>query len=141
MSALQDKQLFGPATPEDPVLLDLGNGDAVLSRVACWYEDGDYVIRSLEYDVIAGADDVVVAVQRFVRNSAEYARLLIESNDRTEADVELAAIIVERLTDFLDTLPNGEDQKPRRPGLLERIRGRRGQPADHGWRLRHAAQT
>lgn len=142
MTALRDRDL--PAarlTVESPVIMEFGYDDTLsLSKVALWYEDGEYVIRSLEYDVVAADEDRRAAVRKFLSNSIDYAHFISESDGATPDDVELALTIFRRITDITAHI-SIQNQPRRRGGLIGRMRGHRGDRAGQGWRLhRPAAQ-
>jgi hypothetical protein len=139
MTALRDRTIpIGSPTPEHPNVTELGVEDLPLSRVACWREDELYVIRSLEYDVIAADEDLGVAVRKFVSTTIEYADMLGQTEESTREDVELALMIFGRMAKIAAALAPAE-QPRRRGGLIERVRGHRGQRAPHGWQLHPAA--
>lgn len=137
MTALRDSSTSAQPTSENPATIAFGTGDIVLSRVAYWHEDGQHVIRSLEYDVIAASEDLFTAIRKFALNTVEYARMLSEAEDRTPEDAELASMIFDRLGAVLAEIEVEPPQ--RRGGLLTRVRHHRGQQVGHGWRLHHAA--
>jgi hypothetical protein len=94
-----------------------------------WHEDGDVILRSTEYDVIASGETLDKALLAFVRNTLEYTALLREHG--TEADRQIVQMIYERLGQIFATI---EMQEPH--GLAPRIRARR---RGHGWHLQHHA--
>ena len=142
MSALRDRNTqTAQPTAEDPAIVDLGNGNVVLSRVALWFEDGQCIIRSLEYDVIAAGDDVEQAVGLFVHRTVDYANLLWEADDRTDVDMELVHTIHSRLSQIAAEISE-IDSPGRTGGPPRRIRRYRGhRTAAPRWHLHRVAQS
>jgi hypothetical protein len=139
MTALRERS--APAarpTPDNPKIIDVAVEDLPLSRVACWCEDGLFVIRSLEYDVIAADEDPRTAVHKFVDTTVAYAQTLGNAEDATRDDVEMALMIMGRMAEIAARLAPAEKPR-RRGGLLERARRHRGEQPSHGWQLRPAA--
>lgn len=136
MSALSERSTpqAGP-TADTPNIIELGYEDRPLSKVACWREDELYVLRSLEYDVIAADEDLGRAVGKFLQNTIAYAQMLGHAEDATRDDVDLALTIFGRLAEIAAALPQTERPR-RRGGLLGRVRRGRGV---HGWSLHPAA--
>lgn len=139
MSVLSETSTPVP-TADSPAFAEIGANGVVLSKVAYWHEDGDHVIRSTEFDVIAGHADLDEAIRRFVVNTLGYAALLAQSEDRTEDDLATVLLIYQRAADFMREIE--ENQRPLRRRRLLRFgrRGGYGPRTKRGWRLQHVAQ-
>jgi hypothetical protein len=90
-----------PPTEDKPETGIVGFGDAVLSKAEHFIDDdGVHVVRSLEFDVSAHADDFGSAISMFVDNSDDYCSYLAElaeSKKATEHELETLGLLVNRL--------------------------------------------
>ena len=140
MSATRDRPIkpSKAATADTPFVVDLGWNEKVISRVAVWHEDGDWVVRSLDYDVIAADEDVSAAVITFIKRTKEYADFLLADDDASVEDKRLAVMIYDRFASVAAELGSVEPLfHGRRGGLAGRLRNRRGHRS--GWSLHPAA--
>jgi hypothetical protein len=72
-----------------------------ISRAAHWIEDGDHVLRSMEFDLIVGAPSLEGAVVKFLESAEDIADHLAELGEErvTHDEVETALALFHRFTD------------------------------------------
>lgn len=102
--------------------LVVGGEDVVLSD-GCWWRDSDgsYVIRSSQFDVIAGGSTFEAALGAFVRNVLDYWAYLAELDDPAENEAEMFRLLSPRLARVAQALARA-DERPRRRLTLRRHR-------------------
>jgi len=90
-----------PPTEEHPQTGFVRLGDVVFSKAEYFVDpEGVHVIRSLEFDVSAHADDVEAAGQMFVDNADDYCSYLADlaqSGKATPRELETLGLLVKRL--------------------------------------------
>jgi hypothetical protein len=90
-----------PPTEEKPESGVVGFGDVIFSAAEYFVgDDGVHVIRSLDFDVSAHADDFASAMSMFVDNADDYCSYLAdlaESKKATEHELETLGLLVNRL--------------------------------------------
>lgn len=103
----------------------------LISEALHWVEDGHYIFRSTEFDVIAGATTSQEAIAKFIDKAEDLATYLAELAHDAEAETthEEGDLAILLLTRFRDAYQAGakrlENERLRRQ-ILARIRGRRG---------------
>jgi hypothetical protein len=105
-----------------------------ISQAEAWLEDGVYVIRSTEFDLLAEDEDFDEALSLFIDRAADYATALselISSHEATEDEERLAGILSRRLIAAFMAAEERSRQEQRRRGLFQR-RG----PRNGHWRHR-----
>jgi hypothetical protein len=72
-----------------------------IATAAHWVEDGEHVLRSLEFDLIVGAPSLEEAVSKFLESAEDIADHLSElGEDRiTHDEVEVALALYHRFSD------------------------------------------
>jgi len=76
--------------------------DVPISQAEAWLEDGVYVVRSTEFDLLAEDEDFYEALGLFSDRAADYATALselISSHEATEDEERLAGLLSRRLID------------------------------------------
>jgi hypothetical protein len=90
-----------------------------LSQAEAWLEDGVYVIRSTEFDLLAEDEDFYEALGLFIDRAADYATALselISSHEATEDEECLAGLLLRRLiAAFMAAEERRRAQRPRGP--------------------------
>jgi len=96
-------------------------------EVEHWIEDGDYVFRSTEFELVAGDADMATAVDRFVEGADDLWNALEEQDDLTANELELVSLLASRFRRVLHELEKREEQRRhRRISIsLHRQRGQR----------------
>ncbi len=105
-----------------------------LSQAEAWREDGVYVIRSTEFDLLAEDEDFYEALGLFIDRAADYATALselISSHEATADEERLAGLLSRRLIAAFMAAEERRRQERRRRGLFQR----RGPRTGH-WRHR-----
>jgi hypothetical protein len=120
------------ANPSEGVAVVLINEDAYLVSEGAWWRDeaGDYVIRSSEFDVVAGGDTFDEALGDFIREVIGYGGYLSELGSRAENEDEMLQLLTPRMFRITQALQIAE-----RPPA-HTARRRRGSPRE--WRSRQA---
>jgi len=81
--------------------------DTLISDVEHWQEDGDYVFRSTEFDLIAGAPDLLTAVMKFIDGAVDLAKYLIEleqADEITEGERSTMHLLLPRVFEALSRM-------------------------------------
>ena len=105
-----------------------------ISQAEAWLEDGVYIVRSTEFDLLAEDEDFSEALSLFINRAADYAVILselISSHEATEDEERLAGILSRRLIAAFMAAEERSRRKQRRRGLFQR----RGPRTGH-WRHR-----
>jgi hypothetical protein len=111
--------------------------DVRISDVEHWVEDGDYVFRSREFDVIAGAPSLDEAVQKFVQETRHYGQYLADLEDPGENETEQFQVLAPRIIEVAERLESEVAKQRRRINIPIGRRHRRG---DHSsWHPRSPA--
>jgi hypothetical protein len=108
--------------------------DVPISQAIAWLEDGVYIVRSTEFDLLAEDEDFSEALSLFIDRAADYATALselISSHEATEDEGRLAGILSRRLIAAFMAAEERRRRERRRRGLFQR----RGPRAGH-WRHR-----
>jgi hypothetical protein len=105
-------------TEDHPERGVIGRGDVVLSKAEHFIdEDGTHVIRSLEFDVSAIADDVDTATSVFIDNADDYCSYLAglaRSGTAVQHELETLGLLTQRLL----ALHEQEREREGDPGSL-----------------------
>jgi len=96
-------------------------------EVEHWIEDGDYVFRSTEFELVAGDADMATAIDRFVESADDLWSALEEQDDLTANELELVSLLASRFRRVLHELEKREEERRhRRISIsLHRQRGQR----------------
>jgi hypothetical protein len=72
-----------------------------IAKAAHWIEDGDHVLRGLEFDLIVGAPSLEEAVVKFLESAEDFADHLSELGEErvTHDEVETVLALYHRFTD------------------------------------------
>jgi hypothetical protein len=95
-------------------------------EVEHWLEDGDYVFRSTEFELAAGAADMSGAIDRFVEGADDLWSTLEEQDDLTANELELVSLLASRFRRVLHELER-QDQERRRRRISISLHRQRGQ--------------
>jgi hypothetical protein len=127
-------------TERAPEYGQIGWFDVVISEVEHWVEDGDFVFRSLEFDVIAGDPDLLRAVSKFVDNASDFRDYLDGLGDRGENEDEMLRLLNSRFSRVARELERQE--RMRRERFISVSLRRRGGRGDHSrvWRPQSTQQ-
>ena len=99
-------------------------GGVALSAADRWFEDGQHVIRSLEFDLVAEDPDPSRVVDVFVESAQDLGVALLELGARgeaTEHETETLALLSQRLFTAAQFLEREQDR--RRIQIRLRLRG------------------
>jgi hypothetical protein len=92
----------------------MGDSKIALSEGVRWVEpDGAHVIRSLEFDVIAGAPTFEEALSRFIDNLYDFAAYLGELEDPAENEEEMFHRLAPRLVQVSREFARYESRRKR----------------------------
>ncbi|HXQ21187.1 MAG TPA: hypothetical protein VN812_05895 [Candidatus Acidoferrales bacterium] len=96
-------------------------------EVEHWLEDGHYVFRSTEFELVAGDADMATAVDRFVEGADDLWNALEEQDDLTANELELVSLLASRFRRVLHELERREQRRRARriSFSLHRQRGQR----------------
>jgi len=104
MRSPQTRTASSPPSEQKPDRGVVGLGDSVLTTAEYFVgEDGVHVVRSLEFDVTAHADDLNSAISMFVDNADDYCSHLADlaqSRKATAHELETLGLLVKRLRAF-----------------------------------------
>lgn len=108
------------ATEAEPEIgcasLSVGNRTIVLSEGERWLEpNGDYVIRSLEFDVIAGGSTFAEALTKFIDGLFDFALYLGQLDDPAENEEEMFHRLAPRLLDVSRELERRRESQRQKP--------------------------
>ncbi len=117
-----------PPTEESPDTGRVTAFDVVLSEAEHWVEDSIHVIRSLEFDVVAGDPNFEAAVDQFGQKAEDLWTYLGETDRLTENENETFLLLSRR---FHAVLRAYEQEEQRRRRRLISVSSR----------LRHGART
>jgi hypothetical protein len=134
-SVTRDDQAPTEAEPEiGAAMMCVGDHEIVLSEGARWIEpDGEHVIRSLEFDVIAGAPTFSDALSKFIDNIWDFVAYLAELEDLAENEMEMFHRLAPRLIRVSRELERVESRR-KRPLVSVNLRRRRRSRKDvRGW--------
>jgi hypothetical protein len=92
-----------------------------------WVEDGAYIFRSTEFELVVGAPDMATAIDRFVEGADDLWSVLEEQDDLTANELELVSLLASRFRMVLHELERREQERRRgRISIsLHRQRGQR----------------
>lgn len=97
-------------------MLSIEKHEVVLSAGIWWIEpNGDYVIRSVEFDVAAGGATFKDALAKFIDNVWEFGVYLAELEDRAENEEAMFDLLAPRLLRVSHELERRLDSEKRRP--------------------------
>ncbi len=122
------------------VTLRVRNVERDISSAVTWREDGVYIIRSTEFDLLVEDEDFKGALDLFVRRTFDYAAMLAalaSSGDATDDELAAFSVISTRLVPLIQELEQ-EARRPRLPRLRTQRSGhwrRRGTQASSSSRL------
>jgi hypothetical protein len=100
----------GNSAPEAPDTGQVCAHGVRLSSAVHWVEDGEHIIRSTEFDLIASGPTLDDAVNAFVDNAEDHVRFigdLVRQERATEHEVEVASTLMQR---FLTAYEHMEDE-------------------------------
>jgi hypothetical protein len=101
----------------------------LVSEVAYWFEDGDHVFRSMEFDLYAADSDRDVAIRKFIDNADDFAEALVDwdsEGSATPEEVGAARTLLSRLTAGYRAVSNKlEAEREERERHLIRVNLRR----------------
>lgn len=120
-------------TEEAPELGALELAGVMLTKGEHWVEDGDFVFRSTEFDVIAGAPTFDAALREFGANVVSFVEYLAKLDDPADNEVEMVRLAVPRLAEIVSQLKaaneadedEAECEAPSRRSLRTATRERR----------------
>lgn len=96
--------------------LSIEDQEVVLSEGVWWIEpNGDYVIRSVEFDVVAGGPTFQDTLAKFIDNVWEFGVYLAELEDRAENEEEMFHLLAPRLLRISRELERCLEAKEHRP--------------------------
>lgn len=100
-------------------------GEEFLLSDGCWWidDDGEYVIRSSEFDVIAGGESFPHALAAFITNVLDYGVYLGELDELAENEEEMFHKLGPRLARVAQALSQMESRRRRQ--LIPRRRRER----------------
>jgi hypothetical protein len=125
-------------TEDAPEQGQIGWFGVVVSEVAHWVEDGDFVFRSLEFDVEAGDPELERAVSKFIDNTSDFRAYLDALDDRGENEEEMLQLLNSRFSRIAGELERRE--RARQERLINISFGRRRRRGDH-FRVWHPNST
>lgn len=146
---MDDEMTLSPPTATSEESADAGcifvsgpHRDYVLSEAVGWREDGTFVLRSTEFDVMAEDEDFEAALDVFISRLVDYSILLyelVETKDATEEEVQAFRTLSGRFLPLVRAA-EGDRKKRRRPRSRRRGSGsghwrHRGTPASGSARL------
>jgi hypothetical protein len=117
---------IGRPTPDHPETGMIGIAGIPTFEVEHWLEDGDYVFRSTEFELAAGATDMSAAIDRFVEGADDLWSTLEEQDDLTANELELVSLLASRFRRVLHELER-QDQERRRRRISISLHRQRGQ--------------
>lgn len=100
-----------------------------MSRAEYWVEDGMHVIRSLDFDVIAGDPDFSRALKQFGEKAQSLWEYLSGLESISDHENETFVVLARRFTDLFRELERREEER-RRKLISINFRRRRG---EHNW--------
>jgi hypothetical protein len=111
--------------------LRVGDQDIVLSDGMRWVEpDGEHVIRSLEFDVIAGGRTFEEALSKFIDSLFDFAAYLGELEDPAENEEEMFHRLAPRLVRLSRELERCRESQRKLPLLSVNLSRRRSKRED-----------
>jgi hypothetical protein len=126
-------------TPDHPEIGMIGIAGLPTFEVEHWLEDGDYIFRSTEFELVAGAADMPSAIDRFVEGADDLWSILEEQDDLTANELELVSLIASRFRRVLHELER-QDQERRRRLISISLPRQRGQKL-RTWHPTHQIQS
>jgi hypothetical protein len=104
-------------------------GEKCLLSAGFWWRDehGDYVIRSSEFDVIAGGGSFQEALHKFVRGVIDFAAYLGELEDLAENEEEMFHRLAPRIAKVAQEFERVDSNSQRQP-IVVSLRRRRKPP-------------
>lgn len=109
----------------------VGEQEILLSEGVRWLEpDGFHVIKSLEFDVIAGGETMEEAVDKFIANLFDFAVYLGELDERAENEEDMFHLLAPRLLRVSQEFERAGEPLERRLPLGIKLRVRRGSRED-----------
>jgi len=133
MDSVQERTQSTSALPtrEHPEPGVYGIFDVEIARGEYWFEDGEYVIRSTEFDVIAAGPTFAEALSNFGDNVIAFAVYLAELADPAENEVEMLGLLAPRLVRLMRSAKRAESRARRRRllGVTVTLSRRRGDDA------------
>jgi hypothetical protein len=116
----------GPPTPDHPETGMIGIAGVPTFEVEHWLEDGHYVFRSTEFELVGGAADMPSAIDRFVEGADDLWSTLEEQDDLTANELELVSLLASRFRRVLHELER-QDQERRKRLISISLHRQRGQ--------------
>lgn len=126
-------------TEADPELgsasLSLGDAEIMLSAGERWVEpDGEHVIRSVEFDVIAGGATFDEALSKFIDGIFDFAVYLSELDDRADNEDEMFQLLAPRMLRVSRELERCYESRRKKPWISINLpRRRRSHEDGRGW--------
>jgi hypothetical protein len=100
-----DRQLPTETSPEHGVVVAL---DKPISLAEHWIEDDVHVIRSLEFDVIAGNEDFQLAVDQFAEKAEDLWGYLSKQESISDNENETFLLLADRFLEIYKELERRE---------------------------------
>lgn len=134
-------------TAEEGCVLVRGpHRDYILSDAVAWREGATYVVRSIEFDVLAEDEDFEKALDVFICRLIDYTSLLheqVEAKHATPEESSMFTELAERFFPLLQAMPPGREGRrlrwpPRRRGSRSGHWQHRGTPVSGSTRLSNA---
>lgn len=83
-------------------------------EVEHWIDSDEHVFRSSEFDLIAADRDLQRAVDRFVEGAEDLWTFIVEQDDPSENELELASLVGSRFRPILHELERREQEREHR---------------------------
>jgi hypothetical protein len=91
-------------TEESPEVGVIVYADEPIFEAEHWIEDGEHVLRSTEFELVAGDSSLTAAVNRFVEDAEDLWGHLEETRDLTANELELVSLLAKRFRKILQVV-------------------------------------